>query len=406
MRPSRYHIALTLLAIVAFAPCHLPVVAQEIAAAAPAPLNDGDRGVLMLQDGGVLDGQITRAADWYVVIRPGGSQMQIAASRVQFAGRSLHDAYLHRRQNTSLTTTGAHLGLAEWCLRYSLVSDAEAELEAARKMGGNEIRLGLAERRLEAIKNRQVQKPSAVQQASATLPAPEKAVEQPAPPRITSRDLPDGVLELFTRRVQPVLVNNCTASKCHQPGGNQEFQLNRAMLRGEANRRTTTQNLTATLALVDRDHPELSPLLTVPRRTHGGMNRPIFGARHDQAFKHLADWVALVAPTKAAEESAPAVETIAGAKPNARNGNTARGPAANLQATARDRGVVSQLGTDDGELADSDAMQPAVAAEDAQPETLRSPRKLQYGVTGEKWQPRDAFDPEIFNRRQRANSPR
>ena len=31
---------------------------------------------------------------------------------------------------------------------------------------------------------------------------------------------------MFTRKVQPVLVNNCTVSKCHEPGGAQSFQLN------------------------------------------------------------------------------------------------------------------------------------------------------------------------------------
>ena len=49
---------------------------------APRPtIGDGEAGVLLLQDGGVLTGQITRAADWYVLAR-GGGQMQIAKSRV------------------------------------------------------------------------------------------------------------------------------------------------------------------------------------------------------------------------------------------------------------------------------------------------------------------------------------
>ena len=55
-------------------------------------------------------------------------------------------------------------------------------------------------------------------------------------------------------------------------------------------------NLEAALALVDRAHPDQSPLLTVPRKTHGGTAGPIFGPRQEQAFKHLVDWVALVVP--------------------------------------------------------------------------------------------------------------
>ena len=58
------------------------------------------------------------------------------------------------------------------------------------------------------------------------------------------------------------------------------------------------RNLEAALALVDRVHPDQSPLLTVPRKTHGGTSGPIFGPRQEQAFKHLVDWVALVVPPR------------------------------------------------------------------------------------------------------------
>jgi hypothetical protein len=292
MRGSYDYNAATLALFLALATFNLPVFAQGELNAVVSPLGDNERGVILLQDGGVLEGQITRAADWYVVGR-GGSQMQIAASRVLCVGRSLHDAYEYRRQHVTLSTADSHLALAEWCLRYNLVNEAADELENARKLDPRHARLALLERRLTATKDRLVHQPTAN-----NAERPQASAGEQSASLSTSRDLPDGVLEMFTRKVQPVLVNNCTASKCHQPGGQQSFQLNRALLRGEANRRTTMQNLSATLALVNRDHPELSELLTVPRRTHGGMNGPVFGARQEQAFKHLADWVALVVPQK------------------------------------------------------------------------------------------------------------
>src|SRR4030095_5245611 len=95
-------------------------------------------------------------------------------------------------------------------------------------------------------------------------------------------EVPSGVVELFTRKVQPVLVNNCSTSGCHQSGGKQSVQFDRALLRGEANRRSTMHNLEAALALVDRAHPDQSPLLTVPRKKHGGTAGAIFGPRQEQ----------------------------------------------------------------------------------------------------------------------------
>ena len=227
-------------------------------------------------------------------------------------------------------------------------------------------------------------------------------------PATISRDLPNGALETFTRKVQPVLVNNCTLSKCHEPGGAQAFQLNRAILRGESNRRTTMQNLAATLTLIDREHPEASPLLTVPRRTHGGMSGPVLGVRQDQAFKHLADWVALLAPAKATspidtETPAPAATMVAGEKHNSHARQHAKPVAtAVVQAIAHD-GLSAANPTEQG--SDS-AVQPAVAAEVSAPPTLREPHRLRIGVTAQQWQPRDPFDPEIFNRMQNAQTQR
>jgi hypothetical protein len=357
---------------------------DETASATPATIHDGETGVVLLQDGGVLEGQITRAADWYLVARSGG-QMQVAASRVLFAGRSLHEAYEFRLRNTKQSTGEAHLALAEWCLRYNLVDEAARELETARSLGAGQGRMELIHRRLAATKLRLEAKAVA-----APVAHPQMSIaEQSTPPTIASRDLPDGVLEMFTRKVQPILVNNCTASKCHQPGGQQSSQLNRALLRGEANRRTTVQNLAATLALVDRARPAASPLLTVPRQTHGGMNGPIFAARQEQAFRHLADWVTLAAPPKPAATIASdaRTESAATASPNR--------PVAN-----------AALQTDDTAADEAAAVQPATAIDSASIESLRTPHRLRYGQTPKPWQPRDPFDPEIFNRLQRPQSQR
>jgi hypothetical protein len=224
------------------------------------------------------------------------------------------------------------------------------------------------------------------QAASVALPAVANTAE-----------LPSGVVELFTRKVQPVLVNNCTSSGCHQLGGKQSFQLDRALLRGEANRRSTMHNLEAALALVDHAHPDQSPLLTVPRKTHGGTVGPIFGPRQEQAFKHLVDWVALVVPPA----EAPASGANAVAIPV--DANVATGKASALPPDADSAGTPTQ---DTAHLPSrrNPAVRAASTTDEEVPMTLRTPHRLQYGAQPKSWQPRDAFDPEIFNRGQRARA--
>jgi hypothetical protein len=397
-RPFIYK-ALLVVSMVASAPSLTTRAAPDKLREVPSTIQDGEQGVVLLQDGGLLEGTVTKTVQWYVVARA-NSQLQVASSRMLFIGHTPHEAYEFRVKNTTQPTGDAHLALTEWCLRHNLVDEASQEIGTARRLGANEIRAGLLERRLAATKFRLSQKSEAP--ASAVVQA---SAEQEVPATI-SRDLPPGALEMFTRKVQPVLVNNCTLSKCHEPGGAQAFQLNRAILRGESNRRTTMQNLAAALTLIDREHPEGSKLLTVPRKTHGGMNGPVLGVRQDQAFKHLSEWVALLAPSKAmtpieVEDPKPAGTMVAAESPNPNVRRRARPTtAAVVQAIAHESpgDAGKAAGVQDAEV------QPAVAIEPSAPPTLRQPHQLRVGATAQQWQPRDPFDPEIFNRMQKAQS--
>jgi hypothetical protein len=342
-------------------------------------VGEGETGILLLEDGGVLTGQITRVAGWWLVTRNGG-QMQIAEKRVKLVCRTLGEAYEFRRQQIDSAKVADHLRLAEWCIRYELRVEAGRELAEARTIDPDQPRLAMLERRQEKMGEGPAAKESvylagvnsrAKAQAAIVAPQESRAANAPA------NELPNGVVEMFTRKVQPVLVNSCSMSGCHQSGGKLSFQLDRALLRGEANRRTTMHNLEATLALVDRAHPDQSPLLTVPRKSHGGTTGPVFGPRQQQAFKHLVDWVAIVvppaeAPANIAEAAVTPIDTNSGA------GAT--------------------------DVSASSPVRAASATDDDSLMTLRTPHRLQYGVQARSWKPRDAFDPEIFNRGQLART--
>ena len=212
--------------------------------------------------------------------------------------------------------------------------------------------------------------------------------------------LPSGAVERFTRKVQPILVNNCTTSGCHQVAGKQVFQLDRAVLHGLSNRRSTLSNLAATLALVNRSAPQLSLMLTIPRAEHADMKQPILGSRQDQQFRQLEEWVALVTGTPIPEEAklvaAKAGSDAAGKRGALANhrsktspGQTARieakPPAADEQPTATATAAPAPSGV--------------VQAGYDEPLPFQQLRERKRATVQLKsWEPKDAFDPEIFNR--------
>jgi hypothetical protein len=351
---------------------------------------DNANAVLVLKDGGVLTGQITRAADWYVVSR-GGGEMQIAQSRVMLVCRSLEEAYQFRREQLNTSKVEPHLTLADWCLRYSLLAEARRELDDARQIDPDHPRIGLLERRLEKMRAEPATK-SSVSMAAKNPTGTAKGPEQAPATTISTSDLPANVVERFTRKVQPILVNNCTTSGCHQLGGGQAFQLDRALLRGEANRRSTIYNLEAALTLVDRERPQESKLLVIPRKTHGGMPGPILGPRHEQAFKHVVDWVALVVPPPEPVDAAAADDGDKSLPDTEGNDSKLKSP---IRAVNQLEGIPT-LQTQPPSVSPETAAVP-----EHERQTLRPPHRLQFGARLETWQPRDPFDPEIFNRKTR-----
>jgi hypothetical protein len=318
----------------------------------------GHNGVLLVRGGGVLQGTITRVGDRYRVTRANG-QLDVAAEQVTLACRSLEEAYERQRQQMPRDSAEAHLALAEWCLRYDLVPQAARELTDVRRLDSRHARLPVVERRLNAVRQSTASRTQADSDAKRNR---EQAAIEMQQLEAAIADLPAAVVERFARKVQPLLVNNCTTAGCHQPSGDQQFQLDRAVLHGLSNRRTTLRNLMATLELVNRARPQVSPLLAVPRRTHGGMPRPIFGSRQEDQVRQLVDWVAMVTGSGAADTSVAAASHDASVTGSA----VGRHPPA------------------------------------AVPPTLRPRRPLRFGAEIKSWQPNDPFDPEIFNRQVRA----
>ena len=350
----------------ALAICQSTAAAEQ--AAAPAAVKEG---VVVLHSGGVLRGTISIAGERYVVTQP-NSVVDVPATQVMLIADSLDDAYQRQRRQLPRDTSEAHLALAEWCLRYDLLQPAAEELADARRLDRSDPRIALIERRLAVASQPKPPRPAVT---TATVTEADPSADELRKLEAMIADLPAGVVERFTRKVQPLVVNNCTTSGCHQRSGRQVFQLDRAVVHGLSNRRTTLRNLAATLALVNHDVPPKSVLLTIHRRSHAGMSRPILGPRQDEQLLQLVDWVAMV--TEAGVYAEPTASPTDGDEAPATAARVSRPRA--RQPTVTDRNVVTTSFDEEASIAPS--------------------HELRHGSQLESWQPRDAFDPEIFNRR-------
>jgi hypothetical protein len=226
---------------------------------------------------------------------------------------------------------------------------------------------------LKQVANSHPTKPAAPKEEGADEAA------QPGPNEALVAELPEGALEDFTRRVQPILANNCTTSGCHRVDGPQQFQLNRDLLHGMANRRSTMRNLVATLNLVNKETPLESELLAQASAAHGGMEAPPLPLHQRELHQRLEEWVLLVSGQKPAEPELPDASVVLAGRGGSRKGGVVQ--VSGIEAPTLDDNVTT-ANFDDVAMPDSAA------------------KRMRVGVQLKKWSPRDEFDPEIFNRLQ------
>lgn len=364
------------------------------------------QGVLLLNNGEVIEGMITPAGDRYDVDLKDG---QVYIKRVEVARlcRDLAECYAHKRGDIEEDRVQDHLALTEWCLRHGLLDLAEKELDEARAAEPRHPKIRLLETRLSLAKTA----PPAAQPASAT----EKAI---SPEQLDSRvrNLPVGTMESFTNNVQPMLLNHCSKTGCHGPRSTNALRLERIAPNRLAGRHPTQRNLQAALTLVNRDKPEESKLLQSPIRPHGTLKVPVFTDREQAQYRQLVTWVYLVAGSRETaarptleERGAPLLQAISRKDQPVLPEPVEGGPVA-VTPTSLTAAAAALPG--DPTAADSENPFPDQAGPHGErPSTgvpvsweklrgqalLRSSQKA--GESAREFVPKDPFDPEIFNRR-------
>jgi len=404
--------------------CALLTVLGWVAESAAAEPTIGVReGVVLLTNGELLTGTIIPAGDRYDVHLASG-EIRLRRGDVAYVCGSAHECYLHKRAGIELGNAADHLALAEWCIRNKLLAEGEAELAAAQKADPAHPKLRLVASRLKLA-----QAPPPQPSGDAVKPVAHIALDSVA------RNLPPGSMESFTVGIQPLLLNYCSKAGCHSSRGAAALKLERIHPK-LSGRSATQRNLQRVLALVNRQDPPNSPLLQAPIRPHGTLEAPIFTDRQQSQYRQLVQWVYLVAgakqplePMTLEERTAPLLQAVPGATGAAVTPASAEEPAApaagqvpgelvpgelvpgELPPAELPPGEVPPVPAPAGELSPDDLptpeggpnpRKPATVGPEMIPSISSAPLKgrIQRGAKIEPaFQPRDEFDPEIFNRR-------
>jgi hypothetical protein len=320
-----------------------------------------EAGVLVLRNGQVLEGLVTRAGDYYVVTGE-GSELRIKADEAEAFCASLEEAYEFKVAHLSGFSAKSHLELARWCLRHGLFERCAQQIDKAEQIEPGNMQVKDLRTRLALAAESEAPPPAAKEAFAVSVEDVEKTV----------RELPRGSVEKFGAVVQPILLNRCGANQCHGPNARSEFRLLRPPAGQIVSRRFTQRNLYEAVRYLNASNPEASPLVVMPQQRHGNSLSAVFDKHSTTQLAELVAWAKMtVAPS-----SRPALVAPASIAP----------PAATLSqaAAAVDNAVSSPPNAAVGVR----VMRPAID----QPKTAPAVAPAQPPP------PRDRFDPEIFNR--------
>jgi hypothetical protein len=367
--------------------------------------------LLLLHNGQALEGRISRSDDVYRVVLPNG-EIRVKPSDVELLCNDFEEAYQRKRAAIPLGSLRDHLDLAQWCQQHKLYNHASAELADAATIAPDNPMVGFLQRRLRITLEPQPERPKAETAADDSQPNDELD-------RMI-RGLPQKAVENFTQSVQPLLMNNCTASGCHGPQSQSGLRLQRTALDQPAGRRMTQRNIYTVLRYVDRENPLASRILTVPIAPHGTVKTAVFTEHQVMQYKRLVEWVLELGPADMPESPATIpnsqpimAETFPDAASPAipphilpKDARKARplpsvahsGAAAGLSGSARS-GKPTMLPNHEANQATFIAPISKTNETESSTDSESKTSKIKRGAAPPEFTPKDPFDPEIFNRR-------
>lgn len=331
----------------------------------------GPESILLMKNGAIVRGRILSSGSSYVVKQSNG-EMVVPAEMVHGQYDDLGDAYLRLKEEWPQPTADRHLALARWCVSQNMLHEARTELKSA---------LALEPTR-DDIRDTLLKLNNLTQPAQPSAGTPWEASGKSSKTQRPTVSAFDDVESLgglsreaaaqFTRKVQPILMNNCMLAACHGPESKvSDFQLQPVHVGGGSTRVSAERNLAEVLKFVSPERPNHSPLVTKPVGNHGSRGRPVFqGSRGADQLRELKKWVEVVSAERATSP---------------RESN-------------RDRAVSSAKPLPDSQAMIPSSLDATESSSSTKPRPFRIPTNIRNG-SPLAIPPVDEFDPDIFNRR-------
>lgn len=262
------------------------------------------QGMVILRNGEVIEGKISRDDGLYLVDLPNG-RIRVKEADVDLVCRTLEEGYHRKRALIQVGNVHDHLELAQWCLRHNLFGLATVELADATAADPTNPMIAALRHRLKMAM--EPPPPADTKSKNSLKPGPSNDDLD----RMV-RGMPHRVVEMFTQSVQPLLLNNCATAGCHGPQSATGLRLWHIAAGRPSSRRTTQRNLYYALQYISSENPSASRLLTAASKPHATIPHPIFDEHQAQQYRRLLDWA-----NQIAEPEAERPESVARRQPPA-----------------------------------------------------------------------------------------
>ena len=268
-------------------------LACALVVAAPVFADAKANRVVVLDNENLLEGEVKREGDVYVIHRAAGGDLELPARKVLAVVDGRKAAYTFIAGRANQRDPDERLRLARWCAANDLPEEALSEARAAARMRPGFI---AAEKLVSVLQDRTtLPTTSLVIPASATSPATEKVTD------IAAVEYNSESFPLFASRINAILINQCAT--CHARDDVKAFKLTRV-----GGRNGVTRNMMAALTYVNPKNPEASPILTKSILAHGNATTPAFKTKSHPAYQALETWARFARAPEGTGEPEPTEE--------------------------------------------------------------------------------------------------
>lgn len=283
-------------------------------------------GAILLENDGVLVGDVFPNGQFLTVESGPNSRVSIPAARSKFVGKDVSELYRFKVEKVGRWKAGDHFQLTRWCLKNGLYPEAVTHYRYVQKDYPNhrsvkQLAIELQNKLLELPEFRtHLGLPpvpdNKTQLASRSLdPAqtesPDKSEGSASSAVVTASGSMDTtvmhpeIAAQFSRRIQPILLNRCSQAACH--GTQSQNDLRVIEPYRSAYERVSAENLKSVMAHVSTEPKRLSDLLRYATTAHGIQRQAGISVTETELLSELTKWIEMIHnPVKSAVAHSPA----------------------------------------------------------------------------------------------------